>query len=92
MKMKRSAKFGVLVLAFAVLMVPVLSSSSFADEKVLSSAGGFGAADSGGSETGIGVAAVVIPPEPVRPSTTVAFMVGVAAMVALLAASAAAAF
>ena len=90
MKMRRPAKFGVTVLVFAFLLVPVLSSTSLADEKVPSSAGGFGAADSGGSETGVGVAAVVIPPPPVSPSTAVGFMAGVVALVAVLAAAIAA--
>ena len=86
--MRRSAKFGVIVLAFAFLLVPVLSSSSLADGKALSNAGGFGAADSGGAETGVGVAAVIIPPPPASPSTVVGFMVGVAVLAAILAAAA----
>jgi hypothetical protein len=90
MKMKRSAKFGVIILVSAFLLVPVFSSSSFADGNVLSSAGGFGAADSGGGETGVGVAAVVMPPEPLSPSATVGFMVGVVAITAILAAAIAA--
>ena len=88
MKMRRSAKFGVIVLVFAFLLVPVFSSSSLADGKALSNAGGFGAADSGGGETGVGVAAVIIPPPPASPSTTVGFMVGVVVLVAVLAAAA----
>jgi hypothetical protein len=87
MKMKRSAKFVVIVLAFAFLLVPVFSSSSLADERVLSSAGGFGVADSGGSETGVGVAAVVIPPTPVSPSTAMGFMAGVVAVTVVLVAA-----
>ncbi|MEJ2725712.1 MAG: hypothetical protein P8175_13920 [Deltaproteobacteria bacterium] len=87
--MTRSAKCGVVFLLFAFVSVPLLSTNSFAEDRLVSSSGGFGAANSSGAETSLAASPVAPPPSAMAPNTVLALMLGVIALSALLAAAAA---
>ena len=89
-RLSRKSKLGVMVLLFAFVSVPVFSTSSIAQEKAVSSAGGFGAAHASGAETTLAASPATAPPTTMDNSTLVTLMVGIVCLTFLVAFAAAA--